>query len=286
MPHFLPNFALILALALPNLLAQTAPDPRQIVQESIEKDRFNFNRARDYTYVQRVETRDLDAKGKTTKTESTTFDVNLIAGRPYRKLIAENDKPLTPSKARKAQEDFDKVVRERSQESDRERKKRSAEEERRRQEGRAFQREIPEAFDFSLIGEETVDGLAAWVIDAKTKPGYRGRVKNWELLTKFEGRLWIDRTDHQWVRIEAQTIAPVSFGWVLARLQPGARLTFRQSRINSEIWLPVRATTKVDARLALFKKIRGEVEVVWKDYRKFQADSRVVSAEELPPSKP
>jgi hypothetical protein len=286
MPRLLLYFALIVVPALPSLLAQNAPDPRQIVQESIEKDRFNFNRARDYTYVQRVETRDLDASGRITKTESSSFDVNLIAGRPYRKLIAENDKSLSPSKARKAQEGFDKVVGERAQESEREQKKRRAEEERRRQETRAFLREIPEAFTFSLIGEETIEGLPAWVIDAKPKPGYRGRSKNWELLTKFQGRIWIDRADHQWVRVEAQTIATVSFGWVLARLQPGAQLTFRQARINSEIWLPVRATTKLDARLAIFKKIRSEVEVVWKDYRKFQTDSRVVSAEELSPSEP
>jgi len=89
------------------------------------------------------------------------------------------------------------------------------------------------------------------------------------------------------VKVEAETIDTVSFGWILARLSRGTRLTFQQTRINDEVWLPSKATTKLDARVALFKKYRADIEVDWSQYRKFQSDSRVVSHEETaPPSKP
>ncbi len=266
-------------------VGQEAPEAQAIVRKSLEKDRFNFDRARDYTYVQRVEERALDAEGRVKQTKSSTFDVVILGGRPYRKLVAENDRPLAEERANKIQRRFDREVEKRSGEGERERQARIAAEEKERQEGRGMVREIPEAFTFRLMGEGKVDGLPVWVIEAQPKAGYRGRAKRWQLLTKFRGRLWIAQGDYQWVKVEAETIAPVSFGWVLARLQPGARLTFEQRRVNSEVWLPARATTKVDARVALFKKYRAEVDVVWKEYRKFQADSRVVGVEEMPAGK-
>ncbi|MBI4891154.1 MAG: hypothetical protein HY821_11060 [Acidobacteria bacterium] len=282
--YFLARLSILL-LAASAALAQKPPTALSIVRQSIEKDRFNFSRAKDYTYVQRNESRELNAQGKVTKVESTTFDVIMLGGRTYRRQIAADDQPLPSGKARKAQEGFDREVEKRSRESDHEKKKRAADEEKSRQESRAFLAEIPEAFLFTLAGEERVDGHLAWVIDAVPKPGWKGKVKRSELLSKFKGRLWIDQREYQWVKVDATTIAPVSFGWVLAKLQPGARLSFEQKRFNDEVWLPVRAFTRVDARLALFKNVRAEMDVAWKDYRKFQADSRVLNAEEVPSGK-
>ncbi len=277
------SFLVLLSVLVPGhcvRASQIPDDAQEIVRQSVEKDRFNSTRAKDYTYVQRNETRELNAQGKVTKVESSSFDVIILGGRPYRRQIAANDQPLSPDKARKAQENFDREVEKRARESEQEKKKRASDEEKQRQEGRAFLAGIPEAFQFTLVGEESVDGHPAWVIDAVPKPGWKGKAKRWEILTKFKGRLWIDKHDYQWVKVEAQTIAPVSFGWVLAKLQPGARLSFEQKRVNDEVWLPVRAFTRLEARLALFKNMRAEMDVSWKDYRKFQADSRVLSAEE------
>ena len=261
--------------------AQTAAvDPVEIIRKSVERDRMNSRRAKDYTFVQRVEEREFDKSGKVKKVESNTFDVIMIGERPYSKKIAKDDKPLSEKESRKVQEAFDKEIRKRQEESESERKKRASEQEKQREEGRRFLGEIPQAFDFKMVGEEKVEGHPVWVIDAKPRPGYKGTAKRWELLTKFRGRLWIDQKEYQWVRVEADTIAPVSFGWVLARLDPGAKLTFQQARVNSEIWLPVKATTRLNARLALLKKLNGEFEVTWKDYKKFQTDSRMVNVAE------
>jgi hypothetical protein len=272
-----------LGLALGVWAQSSQVDPVEIIRKSVERDRMNSRRAKDYTFVQRVEQREFDKGGKVKKVESNTFDVTMIGERPYSKKIAKDDKPLSEKEARKVQEEFDKEIRKRQEESESDRKKRAAELEKQREEGRRFLLEIPQAFDFKLVGEETVEGHPVWVIDAKPRPGYKGSARRWELLTKFHGRLWVDQKEYQWVRVEADTIAPVSFGWLLARLEPGAKLTFQQARINSEIWLPVKATTRLNARLALLKKINGEFEVTWKDYKKFQTDSRMVDVAETAP---
>lgn len=261
-----------------NLLAQVeSPDLRDLVRRSVQRDRLNANRAKDYTYVQRTETRDRDSSGRVVKIESRTFDVIMIGDQRFQKLIAKNDKPLSEQESRKAREGLEKALRRYESKEGKPPKEDDDE--------RDILQELPDAFLFTLVGPETVDGHAVWVVDAKPKPGYRGKAKRWELLTKFKGRLWIDQKELQWVRVEAETIAPVSFGWVLARLEPGAKLTFQQSRLNSELWLPSKATTELNARLG-FKKLRNDTVVTWQDYRKYRADSRIVSAEEAPASSP
>lgn len=255
-----------------SLCAQTdAPDVREIVRRSVQKDRLNANRAKDYTYVQRTETRKRNGLGQIVKTESETFDIIMIGEERFRKRIARDDQPLPEKEGRKAQEELDKSLRRHESEAGKPAKENPNE--------RAMLQELPDAFLFTLVGPDRIDGHAVWVIDAKPKPGYRGKAKHWELLTKFRGRLWIDQNELQWVRVEAETVAPVSFGWVLARLEPGAKITFQQSRINSELWLPFRATTEFNARLG-FKKIRSDSVVTWRDYRKYRTDSRIVSTED------
>lgn len=257
------------------------PDAVAIVKRSVERDAQDNRRAKDYTYKQRVVQRTLDGAGKVEKTEVTTYDVVLIGDRTYSKKIEKNDRPLEGSEAKQAKEHFDKAVAKHENQSERERKKQAAEAEKRREEGRAFLAELPQAMELKLVGEEAVSGQKAWVIDAWPRKGYRGKVKNWEILTKFRGRLWIDQTEYRWVKIEAESIAPVSFGWVLARLDKGAVIRFEQGRVNDEVWLPLKSNVKFGARLALVKKFRQDVDVEWREYRKFSTDSRVVSAEEL-----
>jgi hypothetical protein len=273
----------VLACLLLRCLSAQTPDPLEIVRRSVEQDRLNFRRANDYSYVQHTEQRELDEQGRVRKVESRTFDVIVIDGEPYQKLIARNGKPLGEAEARKEQEKLDRELARRRNEDPARRSRRLSEEEKRRMEGREFAREIPEAFRFRLAGEDRLEGRPVWIIDAEPKPGYRGKAKRADLLSKFRGRLWIDPQDYQWVRVEAETIAPVRFGWVLARLDPGAKMVFEQRRVHDEVWLPSRAHIQLSARLALVRKLRGEVEVLWRDYRKFRTDSRITDVSEAPP---
>lgn len=260
--------------------AQT-PEPLDIVRRSLEQDRTNFERARDYTFVERSEFRRFSGKGRLTKTESETFDVLILGGRPYKKLIAKDDRPLSAKEAEKAAREFEKELRKRRGETERERRALLEKDERRRRESREFLAEIPRAFTFRMAGVESIDGLPVWVIDAEPRADFKPSAKRANLLPKFRGRIWIAQNDLQWVRVEAETVDTVSFGLFLARLGPGARLTFEQHRVNDEIWLPSRATTRLSARVALLKTFNAEVDVAWRDYRKFQTDSRIISTQEL-----
>lgn len=133
-----------------------------------------------------------------------------------------------------------------------------------------------------MAGEALIDGRPAWIIEGTPRPGYHARSTVAKLFPKFKGKLWIDKADYQWVKTEAEVTDNISWGLFVARLSKGARLDFQMTRVNDEVWLPKRIKAKVQARVALVKNYRIEADTTFSNYRKFQVESRVVSATPQP----
>src|SRR5712692_742421 len=254
-------------------LAQEAPagtpaDAVEIIRRSVDHDMINFERLKNYTYTERDERRAYDKRGKLKKTEIETYEVLILGGRDYERLIERDDKPLPEKEARKEQEKMDKELARREHESAADKAKREKE----RREERRFLNEVPEAFTFHLVGEEAVSGKSAWVITADPRTDYKPKDRRARLITKLRGRIWIDKNEYQWVKVDAEAIGTLSFGWGLARIEPGATVHFEQTRVNDEVWLPAIGRIYADARLALFKQIHSETDIAFRDYKKFQTN--------------
>jgi hypothetical protein len=222
----------------------------------------------------------LDSSGKVKSTSSKTRDILYIRGERYTRLLERDGKALSAEEQKKEEEKLRKRTAERQAESEAEYNKRIAARETNRQKQREFLNEIPEAFDFKLVGEDQIDGRAVWIIEANPRPGYKPRASKAQIFQKFRGKLWIDKLDYEWVKAECESIDTVSFGFFLARLGKGARLTFEQVRLNDEVWLPKRMHIRYDARLALLKHQVGELEQTMYNFKKFQTDSRILSVTE------
>ena len=102
------------------------------------------------------------------------------------------------------------------------------------------------------------------------------------MLSKIHGRIWVDKAEYQWVKLDAETTDTISFGLFLARLGRGSSFRFEQRRINDEVWLPAHAEIAIDGRLALIKRVRAGIDIRYSNYRKFQTDSRIVSTTPTP----
>ena len=248
--------------------ALCAQDAREIVRKSVEADQFNWLQARDYVWVRRVETRDLDGRSRGSKTSETT----ILYGRPYSRLIERNDQPLPPDEQRKQEQRLEKTAQERQRESPARRADREKERERQRE----FLRNIPDIYNFAIQREDTLDGRPVWIISATLRAGLQGQTRESKLLAKFRGTLWIDKADYEWVRVEAEAIQPVTWGLFLVKLNPGSTVTLEETRVNNEVWLPKKQVIRVSARLG-FKRFDMEQEVTFRDYRKFQANSTLVA---------
>jgi hypothetical protein len=265
----------LLGLFIPALLF--AQDPVEIVRRAAERDRRDTEISRSYTYLQRQEQRELDSSGKLKRAQSETFDVTLLEGSPYRRLVAKDDHPLAPKDLQKEEEKLQRSILDRRKETKEERERRIAEWTRRQEKQREPIKELPEAFNFKLNGEEVLNGGEAYVIDATPKPGYRPQSQATSFFPKVKLRLWIDKKDYQWVRFDLETLDTISFGGLLVRMAKGSHLMVENARINQEVWLPKRAVLQGAVRIALVKMLRGEITFTFSDYKKFQTDSRLVT---------
>jgi hypothetical protein len=256
--------------------AAGAQDAAEILRRSIEHDASNVERLKNYTFVERNEERMYDGAGRVKSTESQTYEILILAGRPWGRLIERNDKPLEAKEARREQEKLDRELAKRKSETDRERAR--GEEDKDTIQSRRFLREVPQAFVLSIDGVEQIGGRPVWVISATPRAGYRPKLPHGDVLTKVRGKIWIDQAEYQWVKVDAEAIAPLSFGLGLLRVAPGGTLHFEQTRVNDEVWLPSHAEIHAEARVVYVRKLRAEMDIRYRDYRKFQSDSRVLES--------
>ncbi|HUN88768.1 MAG TPA: hypothetical protein VMU28_08260 [Terriglobales bacterium] len=277
-----PLFFLLLSCSL--LRAQEAaktsgaPDPREIIRQSVAKDDDNDKIARNYTFQKHV---DRTVNGKR---EVLTYDELPIYGHIYEKLIARDGKPLSEKEAKKEQEKIDKFSEKLENESPEEREKRLKKQEEEHQRDREFMEKIPNAYDFKLVGSDVVNGHEVWMIDCTPRADFSPKTKEEHYLPKVKGRVYIDKKEMTWVKVEAELIDNISFGLFLANLKKGATMEFDAKKINEEVWLPVEYKVDANARLLFAHKSFDETGT-FSNYRKYTAEAKIVGdAKEVAPS--
>ena len=271
---------LLLLLLSPAFLAAQevapAPDPKEIVRRGVEADEKNFEIARNYTGQRRAVIKEFEKSGKVKKQFTRTYDVTVLYGQEYSRLIQKDDRPLSADDEKKEQEKLDKFIAKHKSESADEHRKHLEKQEKEKKQDRAFIQDLVNAYDFQIVGEEKIDGREMWVIEANPRKDFHPTQPHADILPKLKGKLWIDKHGYEWVRAEAEAIDTISFGLFLARLHKGSRLTFEQSRVNDEVWLPKRTLVAVDARIMLFKNAAFENETTYSNYKKFVIGTKIL----------
>lgn len=253
---------------------------RALIRQSAEKDIENDRAQRNYTYIQREEQHKLNGNGQVQSTETRTFEIMVLFEEPVRKLIAKDDKPLPAKEAAKEEQKIQKIIDERKKEDDGDRRKRLAKEAKEAAEGRQFVNEIADAYDFHQVGMEAVESHDAYVIDAEPRAGYEPKRKEAKFLPKFRFRAWIDKASSQWLKLDIRCIDTVSVGLFLVRVHKGSNIQIEQTQVNDEVWLPKHVALKLDARIALLKGINMVEDVTYRDYRKFQTETKITGVGE------
>jgi hypothetical protein len=191
----------------------TGLDARKIVGPSIAAtDRSWRSRAR-YKYMQREADRHLDSHGLVKSEDVKVSTIIFINGVSFEQLVEHNGLPPSAEEQRKQRGKFNELKRETPEE----RIARLRQEE---EDNASLIRELPQAFDFKLIGEEIVNARPTYVLQATPHPGYRARGTYGQMFSKVQGKLWIDKEDFGWVKADGQIIQPFSY-----RIISGARAT-------------------------------------------------------------
>lgn len=270
------NVRLVLALFAAFTVSAFSQDAGDIVRRSVELDQGNWLRMADYTWVGRSRERHFDSHNRVASDHQEAWETIILDGQPVRRTLERDGKPLPADEQRKQQQKLDKETAKLENETPAQKQRRADDYEKQRRRDRQFLLEVPDAFNFQLEGSDQIDGHDVWVISGVPKPGYKPKSHDGAALLKIHGKIWIDKTGYQWVRLEAQTTETISFGWFLARLNPGAKLVLEQTRINDEVWLPKREYLSGSGRIGLLKRVAEDQEITWNDYKKFRVDSKLV----------
>jgi len=258
------------------LLGQSVGQPNadQIVERSIAVADRNWTARQHYTYVERDEEKRFDSEGRTRSIDVRVSRAVFLDGNIIDQTVSHNGGPPTPEQRKKDQE----LLRKRRSETSQERTARLREE----KENRAFISEVVSAFNFRLVGEQVVDGRQAYILQATPKPGYRAHSKYGKVFSKVQGKLWVDKQDFGWIKVDANVVAPFSMGLFLARVNPGTHILFEQTRVGEGIWLPRRIEIKADAKILFLKNYQMQEVITYSDYRPAQP-SQVVAERWEPP---
>jgi hypothetical protein len=268
---------LTLILCLPALVA--AQDAAGIMRRALAEDAASAALARNYTYIEHQELRTRD--GATVKVrDSNTYDVTLLEGSPYRRLVAHDGKPLDAKDQAKEEERLRKSIEDRRHETEAQKQQRIADWRRKEEKQHEPLHEIPDAFSLRMAPDENIEGHEVYVIEGTPKPGYKPKTKTAFFLPKVKGRFWITKQGFQAVKIEFETLDTISWGGIVARVSKGTHVRVELTRVNNEVWLPKRILVAGSARVMLVKGYTGELDLTYSGFKKFTVDSRVVSVEQ------
>lgn len=255
----------VTTVVLPAAHDATTPSAAEIVRHSVAVNTSDWKSQPDYAYQEFDLKSKVDSNGRVQPQQSRAYEVLMIEGSPYNRLIGLNNEPL--SQAQVAQEDgkLRQEMLRRQHETADNRRARISKFQNSRAEQHMLMQQMAEAFDFKLVGEENIDGTECYVLAADPREDYRPPVERARVLTGMRGRLWIDKSQYHWVKVQAEVISPVAFGLFLAQVKPGTKFELDQAPVAG-VWLPKCFTESVNASVLGLYGYRTKEEEHYSDY--------------------
>lgn len=260
---------LLAGLLASPLLPQDAPlpDGNLLVRELVAKQRHREEILDRYTYDV-LQTREEIAKdGRVKDRKSRRYQVFYVKGRPLRKLVAVDERPL--SAELKAKEE--RRVTEAAQAIAR---------------GQVATEQpglrlsaILERYDFRSVGREAVEGRPAFVLEFTPRPGNRNLDSD-HVLRKLSGRFWVDEEEREVVRARVHNTGGIKIAFGLGASVSSLDFSLEFRKVGGEVWLPLRIETEAAGRRLLVKGFRTRSTTSYGNYQRFWVESE----EEIRPS--
>lgn len=259
------RFFTLLLILVPVLRANTLEDNRKIMRNALENMKRGEKQLEDYLFRNRIDRKEFDSSGKQTSHTSLHLLREELEGFIVTRAIEKDGKPI-PEAERKANEDKirKRIAELKSMPAD----KRKAEKKKDDDEDQWIT-EFPEALDFKLVGEESREGRTLLVMDCYPRPGYQPKNMQARVFEKMKGRVWVDKTDQELAKAEAEVFDTVNIGFgVLGRVEKGTRFSLSRKPIAEKLWAADSQGFKFNARVMMFKHMNQEIRIQSSDYKK------------------
>ena len=242
-------------------------------QNRLDKIRENYA-CRDTRQVQ-----SLDKHGRLKKTTTSVYQISFLGSHEIRRLVEKDGRPLSPNEQKKEDDRIRKQVEKYVREQQKEENKRV---ERTRKAELTIQ-DFLEADRFDNPRRERLEGRDVFAFDFEANPAFHAKKRVEKLAQSLTGTIWIDAEAHEVVRLEARFAKSFKIGWgLVGSVHPGTAVTFRQTLVHNQVWLPTYVQAHVSARALFFGVNQNEIHR-YTDYRRFHVTS---SSATFPPIQP
>ena len=194
-----------------------------------------------YTYEKRSLLEHLDASGQTNTTEQKLYQVTLIAGYPFNRLVKVQGRDLTSEESKK-EERKEERFRQRYVGADP--KKMAA-----RKESWVTQ-QLLDRYEFVVQERVLVKNRPTLVVNFKPKAeNLPNQAIQDRILNRMAGTLWVDEQDADTARISAHLTETASLGWfgVLGSLSR-CDLSLERQRLPDGVWVNLKQVLLIHAR--------------------------------------
>ncbi|HKT82113.1 MAG TPA: hypothetical protein VJP86_17915 [Vicinamibacterales bacterium] len=289
-PHAAPlarTIALTVLSALPvaalvSLTAQERPLPNQesFLREVRTRLQTDSSLQSSYIYVETRREQKLDGSGRVKEESVKVFESypGLPGEERWERLISENGRPRSASDLEKElgsrQRKAEALAREATEQPAKQQAHQRREYAKERREFDAILDDLFLVYNIRMERREVLDGHETIVFSLTPRRDAKTRTKEGSQMRAFAVRAWVNESDHELVRVDAEAIDTLAMGFgLLARLHKGAKLSFERTKVNDEVWLPSRVTYSGSARVGLLVVLRRSGTSEYSGYRKFSVDT-------------
>jgi hypothetical protein len=212
-----------------------------------------------YSYDVHELREELDRAGVARKRRTRDFEVFVVKGRPVRRLVAENGRPL----AGRAREKEERRVRELAEAI---------------ASGRAVSErpgvriaQLLERYSFVAARREEIRGRCSIVFDFTARPG-DSALEHDTVLRRLAGRLWVDEADRAVVKVELRNTSGIKLALGIGASVSTLSLRTEFVRLEDGVWLPRSVETLAVGRKLLLRRFRVRTTTSYARYRRFEVE--------------
>lgn len=168
-------------------------------------------------------------------------------------LIKRGDREVSLAFYQKQLRDWESVLRHALNPNDP--RERHSEEVRRRSDRKRTEliNAIGQAYHFTWLGEEVVNGRTLVHITLDPNPSFHPTSRETEMLKHARASVWIDKEAAQLVRGRAEITSDISAGaGLISKIYAGGWFEIEQREVAPGIWLPARTEFSIRGRMLLF----------------------------------
>ena len=230
---------------------------REIIERSVAANQADFKAAPAFDHKERDRT----------NSGAKTYQITMIDGTPYQRLLRVNGKPLSASENAEEQRKEERERSVRRSQSPAERQQRVAKYDQERRRDNRMMEQLTVAFNFTLEGQHKLKGFNVWVLRATPRPGYQPPNMETQVLPGMEGELWIDQQTYQWVKVTARVVHPVAIEGFLAQVEPGTQFELENEPVSGGTWQPSHFAMKSRAKVLFMINRTSQADETYFDYR-------------------